>query len=415
MIFVPYPDETRVINEIRKIRGDEYALLRLTHTMIDKNNLDANGIFRTLLLNAGIVDYEVLPHGGDHGVTAAAAFVQRSKTETIKLKFYRVKNGRGDRRFSIETIKRRAAEKEMNEGDLIYISILKKDDGSPLIYLINLTHNTPDAQTIRDALGTDLIRQMLERVKPKLKEILQGGFYNNSKGAGSIAPKDVGDTLEALLGIATNNRDDADYEGVIEVKAKGARTLDTLFTLRPHFEGTPIETYEKNDRLRVSAFARYYGYDSDKHPGYSSLYITIGSADAPQNNQGFFLEVDEEDERVNLKRIDPKTKKPETAAFWYFNELKEQLYRKHPSTLWVKAEHRVVEEMVQFQYNEIEFSRAPQFATFLSLIKAGKITYDWRGYISKTGKYTGKSHGNAWRIRPSAKVELFGEIEAIVF
>ena len=206
----------------------------------------------------------------------------------------------------------------MNEGDLIYISILKKDDGSPLIYLINLTHNTPDAQTIRDALGTDLIRQMLERVKPKLKEILQGRFYNNSKGAGSIAPKDVGDTLEALLGIATNNRDDADYEGVIEVKAKGARTLDTLFTLRPHFEGTPIETYEKNDRLRVSAFARYYGYDSDKHPGYSSLYITIGSADAPQNNQGFFLEVDEEDERVNLKRIDPITKKPETAAFWYF-------------------------------------------------------------------------------------------------
>jgi len=416
MIFVPYPDEAKVINEIHKIRSDEYALLRLTYTMIDKNNLDANGIFRTLLLNAGIVDYETLAHGGDHGVTATALFVQESKTEQIKLKFYRVKNDRGDRRFSIETVKRRAAAKEMNEGDLIYISILRKEDGSSLIYLVNLTHNTPDAQRILDALGSDLISQTLEQVKPKLKEILEGGFYNNSKGAGEIAPKDVGDTLEALLGIATNNRDDADYEGVIEVKAKGgSRTLDTLFTLRPHFEGTAIEVYETNDRQRVSAFARYYGYDSDKHPGYSSLYITIGSSDAPQNNQGFFLDVDEENARVNLKRTDPKTRKVEVTAFWLFAELKEQLYQKHPSTLWVKAEHRVVDGMVQFKYNEIEFSRAPQFTTFLSLIKAGKITYDWRGYTSKSGKYTGKNHGNAWRIRPNAKVELFGEIERISF
>ena len=32
--------------------------------------------------------------------------------------------------------------------------------------------------------------------------------------------------------------------------------------------------------------------------------------------------------------------------------------------------------------------------TFLSLIKSGIITYDWRGYTSKTGKYSGKNHGN---------------------
>lgn len=416
MIFVPYPDETKAIHAIHRIRSDEYALLRLTYTMIDKNNLDANGIFRSLLLHAGIVDYEVLEHGGDHGVTATALFIQQSKIEQIKLKFYRVKNDRGDRRFSIETIKRRAAAKEMNEGDLIYISILKKEDGSPLIYLINLTQNTPDDQAILDALGSDLINQTLEHIKPKLKEILEGGFYNNSKGVGNIAPKDVGDTLEAILGIETNNRDDADYEGVIEVKAKGdSKTLDTLFTLRPHFEGTAIAAYEPKDRQRVSAFARYYGYDSDKHPGYSSLYITIGSSDAPQNGQGFFLDVDEENARVNLKRTDPKTGKTEITAFWFFDELKEQLYQKHPSTLWVKAEHRVVNGMVQFKYNEIEFSRAPQFTTFLSLIKAGKITYDWRGYTSKAGKYTGKNHGNAWRIRPNSKVELFGEIERISF
>lgn len=414
MIFVPYPDEAKMISSIRKIRNDEYALLRLTFTMIDKNNLDANGIFRQLLLTAGIVDYDDLDNGGENGIVTEALYVQSNKTESVRLKFYKVQNARGDRRFSFETIKRRAKDRELNEGDLLYISILQKPDGTHQIYIINLTHNIPSEQDIINAVGTDKISETFTQIKPKLKEILNGGYYDNSKGVGNIAPKDVGDTLEMLLGIKTNNRNDADYEGIIEVKSKGgSRTLDTLFTLRPHFEGTAIAEYEPNDRQRVSAFARYYGYDSDKHSGYSSLYITIGSSDAPQNNQGFFLEVDDENARVNLKKTDAKTNKSEIAAFWLFDELQEQLYQKHPSTLWFKAEHRTINGMVQFKYNEIEFSRAPQFTTFLSLIKAGKVTYDWRGYTSKNGKYTGKNHGNAWRIKPNAKADLFGDIEKI--
>ena len=71
--------------------------------------------------------------------------------------------------------------------------------------------------------------------------------------------------------------------------------------------------------------------------------------------------------------------------------------------------------MAQFKYTEIEFSRAPQFTTFLTLIKDGIITYDWRGYTTKEGKYSGKNHGNAWRIKPSAKSQLFGEIEKVEF
>ena len=79
----------------------------------------------------------------------------------------------------------------------------------------------------------------------------------------------------------------------------------------------------------------------------------------------------------------------------------------------MKAESRTVNGMVQFKYNEIEFSRAPKFATFLMLIKSGRITYDWRGYTTIEGKYIGKNHGNAWRIKPNAREELFGEIEKL--
>ena len=414
MIFIPHPDEVKTIRDIHKIRNSEYALLRLTYTMINKNTLDANGILRALLLTADIVDYDALDNGGENGKAVNALYIQSNKTEAVKLKFYKVQNSRGDRRFSFEAIKKKSRDRGLNEGDLLYISAVQKPDGTHQIYIINLTHNTPSAQKIADAIGIDKVSQILVQLKPKLKEILSGGFYDNSKGLGSIAPKDVGDTLEMLLGIKTNNRNDADCEGTIEIKAKGGiRTLDALFTLRPHFEGTAIAEYEKNDCHRVSAFARLYGYDSDKHPGCNSLYITIGSSDAPQNNCGFFLDIDEENARVNLKRTDSTTNKSEITAFWLFDELKNQLYRKHPSTLWIKAEHRTVSGMVQFRYKEIEFSRAPQFTTFLSLIKAGSVTYDWRGYTSKSGKYTGKSHGNAWRIKPNRKTDLFGEIEKI--
>ena len=48
MIFTPYSDETNVINMIRKYRNEDYALIRMTYTMIDKNNLDANGILRAV-------------------------------------------------------------------------------------------------------------------------------------------------------------------------------------------------------------------------------------------------------------------------------------------------------------------------------------------------------------------------------
>jgi len=414
MIFTPYPDESNVINMIHRYRNEEYALLRMTFTMIDKNNLDANGIFRDLLREWGLVDYDWMKHGGQYGITHNALFIQKGKTETVKLKFYRVTNARGDRRFSIETIKKRMLNREINEGDLLYFSIFVRPDGRPQIYFMNLTHNIPSEADLIRTLGEDAITELFVRIKPRLREIVNGGFYDNSKGCGIMAPKDVGDTLESLLGVRTNNRTDADYEGLIEVKAKGnTRTLDTLFTLRPHFEGTRVAEYELNDRNRVSAFARLYGYYSRMHEGFKSLYITIGSYDAPQNNQGFYLWVDDENGRVNLMWENLNNGKKEIAAYWRFEELKRQLYLKHPATLWVKAESRTVNGMVQFKYREIEFSRAPKFSTFLMLIKSGGITYDWRGYTTIDGKYVGKNHGNAWRIKPNVRVELFGEIERL--
>lgn len=416
MIFTPYVDELEVINMIRQFYSEDYAIIRMTYTMIDKNNPDANGIMRDMLNNWRIVEYDWLEYGGRNGVYHDALFIQRGKTEVVPIKFYRVANRRGDRRFSIERIKRRMLAGEINEGDLLYFSVFRRADGYPQLFFINLTNNTPSEDEIVECIGVDSTTELFYRIKPRLEQIVKGGFFDNSKGFGSAVPKDVGDTLEDLLGIRTNNRQNADYNGLIEVKAKGdGRTLDTLFTLRPRFEGTRVAAYEPNDRSRVSAFTRIYGYYSDAHFGYKSLYITIGSEEAPQNNQGFYLYVDEEEKFVDIVWVNPRTHKTEIAAYWTFDDLRQQLYDKHPATLWFKAKSREIDGMVQFKYHKVEFTKTPQFSTFLTLIKEGIVTYDWRGYITEEGRYSGKNHGNAWRIKPAAREALFGWAEVIEF
>ena len=416
MIFTPYEDEQTTINSIHKYNTYEYSLLRLTDTMIDKNNIDANMLFREQLRSAGIVDYDFLPNGGKNGVKTKAKFIHGNEVDSVILNLYRVTGKRGDPRFSIAGIKSLVRERKLNTADLLYFTVVQKNAaGQPEVIFINLTSHAPSEDVLTKVFGADQISLILSELLPKIKAIAHAGYHPNSKGPGKVCPKDIGDTLEYLLGISANNSQCADYQKQIELKTKfkDIHTLDTLFTLRPHFEETAIERLEPKDRQRVSAFTRYYGYHSERHADSQSLYITIGSKEAPQNKHGFYLDVNEEQKRVNLYGIDPHTKKNEIVAFWHFDELKNELYQKHPATLWIKAEIKMEEDLALFRYVEVELSRSPQFSTFLSLIKSGGITYDRRGYTSISGPYKGKNHGNAWRIRPQLRSQLFGEIISI--
>ncbi|AXO11672.1 TPA: MvaI/BcnI family restriction endonuclease [Streptococcus agalactiae] len=402
MQFIPYDDELEVINNLHKYNSNDYTVIRLTQTMLNKSIIDANGFLRTLLLDNDLLDFRNLTDK----VYLTANLVLDNQKHRVKISFYKA-NKRGDERFWIYGLGKFIKSSQINVNDLIYITVNNQKE----LTLFNVTHSIPQNSTIIELFGQDKVEDSLNRLIPQIKAIARQGFHNNSKGAGKIAPKDAGDTLESLLGIQTNNSQEADFEGIIELKSKSSKTLDTLFTLRPNFEGTPVAEFEPNDRSRVSAFARLYGYDSDKHLGYKSLYITIGSEENPQNNQGFYLEVNDSDNIVELRK--QENKKSILTAFWTFEALEEELHKKHPATLWVKVESKMDGEVGQFKYVEAELTRSPQFMTFLSLIKSGAITYDWRGYTTPAGKYVGKNHGNAWRIKNKQRGLLFGSTEVI--
>lgn len=402
MQFIPYDDELEIINSIHKYNSNDYTIIRLTQTMLNKSIIDANGFLRTLLLDNDVLDFENLTGK----VYLKANLILDDQKHEVKVSFYKA-NKRGDERFWIYGLGNFVRSSQINVNDLIYITVNNQKE----LTLFNVTHSIPQNSIVIELFGQDKIEGSLNRLIPQIKDIARQGYHSNSKGAGKIAPKDAGDTLESLLGIKTNNSQEADFEGIIELKSKSAKTLDTLFTLRPDFEGTPVAEFELNDRSRVSAFARLYGYDSDKHKGYKSLYITIGSEENPQNNQGFYLEVNDRDNVVELRK--QENKQSILAAFWTFKALEEELHKKHPATLWVKVKSKMEGGVGQFKYVEAELTRSPQFMTFLSLIKSGAITYDWRGYTTPSGKYAGKNHGNAWRIKNKQRNLLFGSSEII--
>lgn len=402
MLFEPYKDELEYIERIHKYNEKEYTIIRLTDTMLKKNIIDANVFVQDILYKYGIMDFSQLKNG-DKKMLPSDLYVGNDEFKTT-ISCYRAKT-RGDERFWIYGSD---FKKNFLSGDLIYITVNQKNDR---VIIINISKELLTDDFLIRLFGQDRIDDSLSRLVPKIKRISSLGYHPNSKGKGEIAPKDAGETLEFLLGLKTNNNPEADFEGLIELKSKTAKTLDTLFTLRPKFEGTPVAELEPNDRNRVSAFARLYGYESDKHPGMNSLYITIGTESAPQNNQGFYLEVNEKERTVEIRKRQQNSS--HKAAFWNFEDLEKELHQKHPATLWVKAESRMNGELAEFRYTEVELTRSPQFMTFISLIKLGVVTYDWRGYISKGGKYEGKNHGNAWRIKNTHRNQLFGSSQVI--
>ncbi|MHC3378020.1 MvaI/BcnI family restriction endonuclease [Ligilactobacillus equi] len=406
MLFIPYDDELRVINRIHKFNQNSYTIIRLTETMLNKSIIDANVFFQDLLANHHILNYDTLDNS--EKVKLKVKLILDDSEYITTMSCYRA-NKRGDKRFWLYNLGKFMKTSKVNTNDLLYITVNTVD--KPEVTIFNLTNSIPSDSIISKLFGQDELTASLNRLLPQIKAIAKQGYHNNSKGPGKSSPKDAGDTLETLLGIEANNRKNADFEGLVELKTKTTRTLDTLFTLRPQFDGTPVSLFEANDRKRVSAFQRMYGYESSKHPGSKSLYITIGSQENPQNNHGFYLEVNDTDRIVELRKRSQSGSI--LTAYWTFQDLEKELQQKHPATLWVSADKKENGNMVQFKYTQLELTRSPQFMTFISLIKNGVITYDWRGYTTPSGKYSGKNHGNAWRIKNKFRSQLFGSSEII--
>ncbi|MGG2090491.1 MvaI/BcnI family restriction endonuclease [Priestia aryabhattai] len=389
MQFIPNDKELAMLEKILKYHPDEYAVVRLTHTMLHKAIIDASAPIRTVL--SEIVDYENMVQGSDGKVLAEASVIT-DKVMLVQSSFYRPETKKGDPRLWVYGLK-----KFIHSGDMIFITV---HEGKMVV--IPLTDEGFNIQLISDFFG----HEEEDEIKAELISLLSGIA---KKPVLSVAPdrtksfaKDVGETFEKVLGILPNSNKVADFKSKIELKAKreGSTTSDTLFSMVPDWKNSYISS--SNEMIRR------FGYPSKKYLDFMDLFVTVSNK---TNNQGLSLEVDEENNLLHQLYEDSSGKKIVTCS-WKLNEIKERLFNKHPETVWVVAEEKIINGKIHFHYKKAVYTRAPIFSSFLLLVSQGIITYDWRGRVKKDG--TGyKDKGHCFRIKPKFRHLLFAETETI--
>ncbi|MDR2832236.1 MAG: restriction endonuclease, partial [Streptococcaceae bacterium] len=121
MIFEPNQKELEVINEIHKYNTEDYVVIRLTKTMLNKEIMDANALLRFFFEKYDFVYYDNLSSGGKNGQLVNTEFISND-LHTEKIMNFYLANSRGDRRFSIRGIAELVRQGYINIDDLLYFS-----------------------------------------------------------------------------------------------------------------------------------------------------------------------------------------------------------------------------------------------------------------------------------------------------
>ncbi|MDR7871322.1 MAG: MvaI/BcnI family restriction endonuclease [Tissierellaceae bacterium] len=387
-LFLPNTTENNMIQVIQKYHRNEFALIRMTSTMINKSIIDASNPLRSILKENGIFDYDSIKQGDKKFIKGLILYEDINEH---KVSVYKPITKNGDPRFWIYKFN-----KYVNSGDLVYFSFIGSD-----LLVIPLVSTIFSEDLVSSFLkNSDDDYSIIEELTKKLQDIKRRGWIK-SISTNKRYDKDVGETLESALGLSINNLVSADYKGKIELKTKrqNSRTRDTLFCKVPD--------WDISEEKSVKDIILKYGYSDSKYPNCTSLFITINNV---PNRQGFLLEVDEEREVLMLSCI--VNGKANDVAAWNFSSLKNSLITKHPKTMWIIAEEKKVDNQPFFRYDKVELTRNPIFTQFIYLIQQGIITFDLRSSYYNNGKIR-TDYGQAFRISSKDRHLLFGDTEEI--
>jgi len=392
---IPNTQEQYLIQLIQKYSRNEYALTRMTETMIVKSTIDASRPIVKILNDSNIFNFDAAIDGEKNYINTLV--FNEDGVNDYKTSFYRpkAKPGKpGDPRFWPWGFK-----DVVVEGTLVYVTNVNEK-----LIIIPLTAENCSAKNLEQAHGPiEFEFYILNELITKLKVI--GNRWIRSCSPNKKNPKDVGDTLESAIGIEVNNLREADYKGEVEIKTKllSSKTADTLFSQVPDWELSPIKS--------VKDMILTYGYNSRhiKRVGYKDLFVTVSNNPNPQ---GLYLEVDYSNEQVH-QYYNNNGSTPVLTAVWTFNKLKSRINEKHPKTAWLLAEEGVIDNAIHFKYSKLEISKNPIFSQFLSLIEQGIVRFDWRGGAEIEGK--GRvDKGHAFRLKSQKSRELlFGEVYSV--
>lgn len=231
--------------------------------------------------------------------------------------------------------------------------------------------------------------------KTKLKEIFAKGFIKATRTSDTA----IGHTLEKEMGVKENNSEEYDftYKGEpVELKAQRIDSSSniTLFTKEPD-----------KGKLNDKALLEKYGYiGPDKR---RALYITLKVGEF--NAQGFKLEIDSINQRINITHRDDGI-----VCYYTFETIFSKLKKKMADRLLlVFAEAEKRNDAEYFRYVKADYLKNLSEKKFLHLLEQGKLVIEFRMHIKSDGN--SRNHGTAFRLDEEDFKDLYETKEEINF
>ncbi|MBC6316300.1 hypothetical protein [Listeria grandensis] len=104
MEFILNSNEQPMVEEMLKLHPEEYCLILLTSTMLQKSIIDASSFNRFLFKSGNIIDYSTHPQGGENKVIKTSILLA-NEPHKLETSFYRPHAKNGDPRFWILGLK----------------------------------------------------------------------------------------------------------------------------------------------------------------------------------------------------------------------------------------------------------------------------------------------------------------------
>ena len=238
----------------------------------------------------------------------------------------------------------------------------------------------------------------IKELNHKFSQIKEMGWIKSIR-KGSTG---IGITFESLLSINENNFEIPDFKGIeIKTKRSYSNAYTTLFNATPdgpHFR--EIERLKSN-----------YGYPHSKYKKYKVLNNSVFSTQKTRIGIRYYfqLNIDRKKEKVFLLIFDIHGNLIEDEIFWYFNTLKEKLYRKLNLMAVIDGKTKKIGAKEYFKYFNLTVYKIKSFDEFLTLLEKGIIRVTFKINVFLSGRRQGEihDHGTGFDIKESDLLKLY--------
>lgn len=219
-----------------------------------------------------------------------------------------------------------------------------------------------------------------------------------AKGHGNI-----GLTFEKEIGKKIDTDYTPDYKSIeIKCTSRYSRYPISLFSVA--FDGP-------TDKEIVRLNTLYGSYDknfSDK----KTLIRKIRCNELSYLENGYYLSLENENDKLYLRVYDKNKKLIEKRSFIYLETIKKHLLTKIKKLAIIKASKKQINNNEYFRYYKLNFYILKDYDTFLNLLKKGLIEISLISRINKSGLNAGRycNKNLVFQIKKSNIERLFNEI-----